>query len=193
MIYGYARVSSDGQDRYGNSKEEQHKALRAAGAEIIFYEHFTGTKADRPEFNKVLAALKSGDMLVVTKIDRFSRSVTDGVTLIDDLIKRDVSVNILNMGIIDNNANNPVSKLMRTMLFAFAEFERDMIVTRTQEGKAIARQKEGWREGRPALDAPAFPEYLARVERGELSVTAACKALGVSRSWWYGKVREQAV
>lgn len=192
MIYGYARVSSDGQDRYGNSKEDQHNALRAAGAEVIYYEHFTGTKADRPEFNKVLAALESGDTLVVTKIDRFSRSVTDGVTLIDELLERGVTVNILNMGIIDNNANNPVSKLMRTMLFAFAEFERDMIVTRTQEGKAIARQKEGWREGRPALDVPAFAEYHARVERGELTVTEACKALNVSRSWWYTKARTVA-
>lgn len=192
MIYGYARVSSDGQDRYGNSKEDQHNALRAAGAEVIYYEHFTGTKADRPEFNKVLAALESGDTLVVTKIDRFSRSVTDGVTLIDELIERGVTVNILNMGIIDNNANNPVSKLMRTMLFAFAEFERDMIVTRTQEGKAIARQRPDYREGRPALDVPDFPTYLSRVERGELTVTEACKALNVSRSWWYAKARTVA-
>lgn len=192
MIYGYARVSSDGQDRYGNSKKEQHDALRAAGAEIIYYEHFTGTKADRPEFNKVMKALGAGDMLIVTKIDRFSRSVTDGVTLIDELLERGVTVNILNMGIIDNNANNPVSKLMRTMLFAFAEFERDMIVTRTQEGKAIARQRPDYREGRPSLDVPAFAEYHARVERGELTVTEACKALNVSRSWWYTKSRTVA-
>lgn len=192
MIYGYARVSTGTQDRYGNSPEEQRDALEAAGAEMIFYEHFTGTKADRPEFKKVLAALKAGDTLVVTKIDRFSRSVTDGVMLIDELLKRGVTVNILNMGIIDNNANNPVSKLMRTMLFAFAEFERDMIVTRTQEGKAIARTKAGYHEGRPARIVPAFDEYRARVEYGELTVSEACAALNVSRSWWYKKVRETA-
>lgn len=192
MIYGYARVSTAGQAKDGNSLEAQTIALKAAGAQTIYSDHFTGTKARRPEFTKLIAALRQGDMLVVTKLDRFSRSVTDGVTLIDELLRRGVTVNILNMGIMDNNANNPASKLMRTMLFAFAEFERDMIVTRTQEGKAIARQRPDYHEGRPALDVPDFPTYLSRVERGELTVTEACKALNVSRSWWYAMVRKAA-
>ncbi len=86
-------------------------------------------------------------MLIVTKLDRIARSVKEGLSIIDDLMTRGVTVNVLNMGGIMDNS--PEGKLRRAMFLAFAEFERDMIVSRTQEGKAIARTKSGFREGRP--------------------------------------------
>ena len=82
---------------------------------------------------------------MVTKLDRFARSASQGSELVKELIAKGVKVHILNMGLMDNT---PASKLIRNIFFAFAEFERDMIVERTQEGKAIAKQNPNYREGR---------------------------------------------
>ncbi len=146
MIYGYARVSTKGQAMNGNSLEEQELKLRENGATKIYIDSFTGTKADRPQFKKLLSTLKNGDTLLVTKLDRFARSFIDGAKIVQELIDEGVKINILNVGIMDNT---PSSKLIRHIFFAFSEFERDMIVERTQEGKAIARTKDGFKEGRP--------------------------------------------
>lgn len=144
-IYGYARVSSKGQ-LDNNSLEQQEKQLRDNGAIEVIKEQFTGTTTKRPKFDELIENLKSGDTLIVTKIDRFARSMTQGSLLVKELIDRGIRVNILNVGVMDNT---PASKLVRNIFFAFAEFERDMIVERTQEGKAIAKTKEGFKEGRP--------------------------------------------
>lgn len=141
MKYGYARVSTTGQDFKGQLDE-----LEKEGCEIIYSEKFTGTKSDRPEFKKLLQVLKEGDTLVVTKLDRFARSLSQGSDLVNDLINKGIRVHILNIGILDNT---PSSKLIRNIFFSFAEFERDMIVERTQEGKAIAKQNPDFKEGRP--------------------------------------------
>lgn len=139
--YGYARVSSVGQDLEG-----QVKALKDAGAEQVYSEKMTGTTKERPKFQEVLEVLQEGDTLIVTKLDRFARSATDGVTLIKELLERGVRVHVLNMGVVEDTA---VGRLLLTVMAGFAEFERDMIVERMQEGKALARQREGYREGRP--------------------------------------------
>ena len=150
MIYGYCRVSTKGQAKDGNSLEAQEKALKEAGAIEIYADAFTGTKADRPNFDKLLKVLQDGDTLIVTKLDRFARSMTQGSELVSELIDKGIKVNILNIGMMDNT---PASKLIRNIFFAFAEFERDMIVERTQEGKAIAKQNNpGFKEGRPRTD-----------------------------------------
>ena len=146
MIYGYARVSTKGQAKDGNSLEAQEKALKEAGATRIYTDAFTGTKTDRPEFDKLIAEIKEGDTLVVTKLDRFARSMSQGSELVSSLINRGIKVYILNIGVMDNT---PTSKLIRNVFFAFAEFERDMIVERTQEGKAIAKNNPDYKEGRP--------------------------------------------
>ena len=146
MIYGYARVSTKGQAKDGNSLEAQEKALRESGANEIYVDAFTGTKTDRPEFDKLMDKIQKGDTLIVTKLDRFARSMTQGSELVSDLIEKRIKVYILNIGVMDNT---PSSKLIRNVFFAFAEFERDMIVERTMEGKAIAKQNPDFREGRP--------------------------------------------
>lgn len=146
MIYGYARVSTKGQAKDGNSLEAQEKALRENGAVEIYADAFTGTKAHRPELDKLLEVINDGDKLIVTKLDRIARSATQGIELVNTLLSRGVTVHILNMGIMDNT---PTGKLIRTIMLAFAEFERDMIVERTQEGKAIAKQNPDFTEGRP--------------------------------------------
>ena len=102
MIYGYARVSTKGQAKDGNSLEAQEKSLREAGAIEIFVDAFTGTKTDRPEFKKLLDILESGDTLIVTKLDRFARSMAEGSELVSKLIDMGIRVYILNIGIMDN-------------------------------------------------------------------------------------------
>lgn len=141
MRYGYARVSTTAQDL-----EVQIQALQSEGCEVIYKEKFTGTKTDRPEFNKVLEALQEGDTLIVTKLDRFARSAVEGIQTVKILFARGIKVHILNMGLVENT---PTGRLIFNILSSFAEFERDMIVERTQEGKALARQRDDFKEGRP--------------------------------------------
>lgn len=184
MIYGYARVSTKGQAQEGNSLESQVNALKDVGVETIFCDSFTGTKIDRPEFDKLKGILTSGDKLVVTKLDRFARSASQGTELIEALIEKGVTIHILNLGIMDNT---PTGKLIRTIMFGFAEFERDMIVQRTQEGKEIARSKGIRVDGRPKkLVPPEEFEKLRKLQQnGAMTVKQCCKELGISRSKWY--------
>ena len=138
MKYGYARVSTYKQGTEGNSLEAQKKQLQAAGAEEIVSETYTGTKMNRPAFSALLDKLTDGDTLIVCKLDRFARTAVEGVQIIQDLQKKGVAVNVLNMGTVNNT---PTGKLTLTILLAFAEFERDMIVERCQGGKQEAREQ----------------------------------------------------
>lgn len=142
MICGYARVSTKLQEREGNSLEAQEQQLKAAGARIVFTESFTGATLDRPQLNELRKALEAGDTLMITKLDRLARSASQGITFIEDLLRHGISVHVLNMGLMDNT---PTGKLIRSILLAFAEFERDMIVERTQEGRRLS----GHYGGRP--------------------------------------------
>lgn len=146
MVYGYARVSTKNQAKDGNSIEAQEQALTNAGAIIVYKEAFTGTTTERPEFDKLMSELSAGDTLIVTKLDRIARSAIQGSELIKTLMDKGVSVNVLNMGKMDNSSTG---KLIYQIMFAFAEFERDMIVERTQEGRNMARKNPNFREGRP--------------------------------------------
>ena len=126
--------------------EAQEALLRKNGAEIIYKDSFTGTKMDRPEFDKLMQTVTAGDKIIAVKLDRLSRTAGRGMDLIQKLLNKGVAVHILNMGLIDNS---PTGKLITQVMLAFAEFERDMIIERTSEGKAIARQRPGFHEGRP--------------------------------------------
>ena len=178
MVYGYARVSSKGQARDGNSLESQVETLKANGAEIIFKDSFTGTKIDRPEFDKLLSIVESGDRIIVTKLDRFARTARKGMELIQTLLDKDVSVHVLNMGLIDGS---PTGKLITQVMLAFAEFEADMIRERTAEGKAIARQRPEFREGRPRkYDDDQLRYAIKLLETNSYSKVA--KITGISKT-----------
>jgi len=191
MIYGYARVSTKGQERNGNSLVDQQEKLRAAGCERIYTDSFTGMKIERPAFSELLSLLQEGDVLVVTKLDRFARTAAEGAQTVQELVNRGVEVNVLNMGKADNS---PMGKLMVSIMFSFAEFERDLIVERTTAGKAVARATDpDWHEGRKVKELPQFDEYVAAYERGEKSVSECCRELGIGRSTWYARIRARAV
>ncbi len=179
MKYGYARVSTKGQAINGNSLENQIYKLKEAGCEEIVEEQYTGTTTNRPEFEVLIKKLQAGDTLMVTKLDRFARSATEGGKLIQELMERDIKVRILNMGEVNNT---PQGKLMLTMLLAFAEFERDMIVERTQTGKAIAKTKAGFIEGRPPISAAKKELGVRLILNEQKSYKEAAIATGLSIS-----------
>ena len=144
MIYGYARVSTTAQ-----SLGEQLEQLKQAGVskENVYKEKFTGTKINRPEFTKLLSILEDNDTVVVTKLDRFARNTKEALEVIEPLLERNITIKVLNLGTIENTTIGRM--IMRTIL-SVAEMERDMIVERTQEGKAFAkRNNPNFREGRP--------------------------------------------
>lgn len=178
MVYGYARVSTGGQAKDGNSIEAQEKLLRENGAEMVFTDSFTGTKLERPQLSALLKRLETGDTIIVAKLDRIARSLTGGSALVNELIERGMRVHILNIGMMDNK---PASRLIRNIFFSFAEFERDMIVERTREGKAIAKTKAGFKEGRPRKFTPyQLSRGLELLETH--SYSQASEMTGISKS-----------
>lgn len=191
MIYGYARVSTKKQEKNGNSLEAQEKLLRDNGATKIYHDAFTGTKVDRPMLQELISELSPGDVLMVTKLDRLGRSLSKTSDLITELIDKGITINILNLGVLNNSS---VNTLLRNVLLAFAQFERDMIVERTSEGKEICREtKPDWKEGRKVIDTPDFEKFLKKQKDGLLTVEECCSELGISRRTWYNRVKEVAV
>ena len=146
MIYGYARVSTVTQSRDGNSLEDQENALKEYGCQEIVTEAYSGKTMARPQFQHLLSKLVEGDTLVVTKLDRFARTTIEGVQTVQTLFNRGIKVHILNMGLVEDTN---IGHLILTIMLAFAEYERSMIVERCTSGKAIAKQNPNFKEGRP--------------------------------------------
>ena len=159
MIYGYIRVSTKRQED-GNSIEDQTQEIlqRYPDAALII-EVLSGAE-DRRLFNELLGKLQEHDVLAVTKLDRFCRTTKEGLGAIDYLRNKHVIIHIMNMGIIEDT---PVGRMIVTNLLAFAEYERAMIIERTQRGKAIARKNKDYREGRP-------PKYNKKHKEHALSL-----------------------
>lgn len=183
MVYGYARVSTKWQAREGNSLEAQEAALKANGAQIIYTDCFTGKRSNRPNLKLLLEQLHEGDTLMCTKLDRIARSLTGGSELVNLLINRGIKVHILNIGILDNT---PSSKLIRNIFFAFAEFERELIIERTQEGKEIAKQNGDYREGRPKIYSEKQIDHALQLKqkysyRQVEELTGICKSTLIKR------------
>lgn len=147
MIYGYARVSAKTQLK-GNSLDEQRVELKRNGCEVIVEEQFTGKTTARPKFEDLIKILRADDTLVVCKLDRFARNVTEGIATIKYLFNKGVKVHVLNVGLLENTA---MGNFFITTLLAVAELERCMILERTASGKDIARLREGYKEGRPPV------------------------------------------
>ena len=184
--YGYARVSTVKQVN-GNSLDDQEQLLSGNGCHEIIIEQYTGKTTDRPKLNDLIERLQPGDTLMVTKLDRLARTVREGSNLIQQLIAKDIAVTILNMGTI---SNKPMDRLMLNVMLAFAEFERDIIAERTQSGKAIARTKEGFKDGRPKKYTKAQMDHALQLLE-QYSFTQVEKFTGISKSTLIRAKREQ--
>lgn len=179
MIYGYARVSTIGQSKDGNSLDDQMQALSSYGCDEIITEAFTGKTMARPNFTKLLTKLQCGDTLVVTKLDRFARTALEGCQTVKELFDRGIKVHILNIGLIENTLTG---NLILTVFLAFAEYERGVIIERTQAGKAIARSQPGYHEGRPKKYRPAQLDHALGLLSSGMTYKQVEDITGISKS-----------
>jgi DNA invertase Pin-like site-specific DNA recombinase len=174
MIVGYARVSTDGQ-----SLEAQQAALTEGGAEKIFAEKVSGAVTQRKALARAIAALGAGDVLLVTRLDRLARSTRDLLNVLDQVGKAGASFKSLADAWADTTT--PHGRLMLTVLGGLAEFERELIKARTDEGRKRA-QARGVRFGRKLkLTAHQRGEAIARRDAGE-TLTEIGRSYNVSHS-----------
>lgn len=172
--YGYARVSTLRQDL-----QEQIDEIAAKGVneDNIFAEKMTGTRADRPEWLKLISIVQAGDEILVTKLDRLGRSLQIILKEIDELTDKKVTVTVGNMSF---DRKTPTGKLMLNVMASFAEFERDMIVERMQGARAYKRQTDpGYREGRKRKLTPEMVKAMRTYYRTHTQVQTA-EAFGIS-------------
>jgi DNA invertase Pin-like site-specific DNA recombinase len=144
--FGYCRVSTNGQLDNNSLEQQEQEILNKYSNSRIIKEVFTGTKTDRPKFNELMNNLNEGDTLIVTKLDRLARNTVEGIKIVEELFAKGVSVHVLNVGLLENTS---MGKFFLTTLLAVAEMERNTIIERTQAGKEISKQKDGFKDGRP--------------------------------------------
>ena len=184
---GYARCSTDRQDLTA-----QHEALAALGVETdrIYTDHgLTGRTRARPGLDQALAAVRAGDTLVVTKLDRLARSAPDARAIADSLVERDVK---LALGGSVYDPTDPMGKMFFNILATFAEFESDLIRMRTREGMKIARAKGKLRGKKPKLSDRQQRELRRMYDTGEYSVSDLAELFSVSRPTIYRTLNRTA-
>jgi DNA invertase Pin-like site-specific DNA recombinase len=186
---GYCRCSTDLQDL-----SAQREGLRRLGVapERIYIDHgFTGTNRDRPGLREALAAVRAGDVLVVTKLDRLARSVPDARAIADELTRRQVKLNI---GGSVYDPTDPIGELLFTVLSMIAEFEADLAQMRTREGMAIAKAKGRLRGKKPKL-SPSQEAHLVELHQAgrHTTTTELGELFNVARSTVYRAINRAAV
>jgi DNA invertase Pin-like site-specific DNA recombinase len=165
MLIGYARVSTNDQET-----ATQVTALKAAGCERTYREKASGGRWDRPKLHRLLDQIRKGDVLVVWKLDRLSRSLRDVLTIMERLAEAEAGFRSLTEAI---DTTTPAGRMMMQMVGAFAEFERMMLRERTKAGLDLARQ-EGRIGGRPPkLTRQQQSEIRKMVSKGKMATEAA--------------------
>ncbi len=172
--FGYARVSTDGQ-----SLTAQVAELRAANCERVYQEKISGARSDRKQLTQLMAGLDKGDILVVTRLDRLARSTRDLLNLLGAVAEKGAGFKSLRDTWADTTT--PHGRLMLTVLGGLAEFERELIRTRTGEGRQRARARGVVMGRRPKLTAHQRREAIARREAGEI-LTDIARSYNVSHS-----------
>lgn len=174
---GYGRVSTTDQN-----PESQRDALTAAGCTKVYVDHYTGTKADRPQWNRVRDdVLDTGDTLVITRLDRLGRSTKDLLSIAADLEERGINLVATEQSI---DTTTPEGKLFFTMIAAFAEFEHSMMRARTMDGLAAARAR-GRKGGRKSALTDAQCERIRKLYADGLGVSTLAEDFKVSRPTIY--------
>lgn len=174
--FGYARVSTLGQ-----STDHQEAALRDAGCDKIYIEKYTGTKANRPGLNELREHLREGDTVVVTKLDRLGRSTKDLLQIVTEFEQQGVNFFVLEQNI---NTSTPDGRLFFTLISAFAQFEAEIIASRTRDGLAAAKAA-GKLGGRKSVLTPLQKEEISNFYESGKQVTEIAKLFGVTRQVVY--------
>jgi DNA invertase Pin-like site-specific DNA recombinase len=167
MLIGYARASTDNQDTAA-----QVASLKAAGCERMYREKASGGRWDRPELHRLLDHLRKGDVLLVWKLDRLSRSLRDVLTIMERLAEAKAGFRSLTEAI---DTTTPAGRMMMQMVGAFAEFERAMLKERTKAGLDAARQDGRIGGRRPKLSPQQQAEIRRMVSRGHKTAADAAR------------------
>ncbi|WP_237203443.1 recombinase family protein [Rothia endophytica] len=184
LLIGYARVSTSEQDL-----ATQQAALTALGVlpENLYVDHgLTGTNRERPGLGKALAAVRAGDTLVVTKLDRLARSLPDARDIADELNRKGVA---LSLGGSIYDPKDPVGRLLFNVLGMVAEFEADLIRARTKEGMAIAKAKGKLKGKQPKLSPAQRKHLLSIAPQGEHTQSELAELFNVSRTTIYRELK----
>lgn len=191
MIYGYCRVSSKEQLDNNSFQLQETEILNKYENAVIIKEQFTGTTTDRPKFNQLIKSLDKNHILVVSKLDRLARNTVEGIEIVERLFNMGVSVHVLNVGLLENTT---MGRFFLTTLLAVAEMERNTIVERTQNGKAIAKTKSGFKEGRPRKFTQKQLDNalsMLSINGGDKSYNEVAELLGISKSTLIRENRKQ--
>src|SRR5215212_9266725 len=181
MQIGYARVSTDDQNL-----DLQRDALEKAGCERIFTDRVTGTKAERKGLTEALSHLRSGDTLIVWRLDRLGRSLRHLIDTVTDLQERGIGFKSLQESI---DTTTSGGKLVFHIFGALAEFEREIIRERTKAGLTAARSR-GRRGGRPKVLSDKKAEMARQIYADRThSIDEICQTLGISRTTFYRYVK----
>jgi len=171
MLIGYARVSTQDQD-----SAAQVAALKTSGCELIFKEKASGGRWDRPELHRLLGQLRQGDVLVVWKLDRLSRSLKDVLTLMEKIAQAGAGFRTLTEAI---DTTSPGGRMMMQIVGTFAEFERAMLRERTRNGLDAARKQGRVGGRRPKLKPHQQQEILNLVNSGQKTAAEAARLFNV--------------
>ena len=176
MKIGYARVSTEAQNL-----SRQIDALHEYGVDELYTEKMTGTKASRPELDKVRLRMREGDSVVVESLSRLGRSTRDLLNLLDEFDKKGVQLVSLKESI---NTATPTGKLLVTVLSAISQFERDLIVQRTEEGLKAARAR-GRKGGRPKTDQRVVEKAIKLYQTKAYTAREVANLCGISVATLY--------
>lgn len=182
MIIGYARVSTAEQNL-----DRQIDALQNYGVEELYQEKMTGTKADRPELEKVKLRLRKGDTLVIESLSRLGRSTKDLLSLVDEFDRKGIILISLKENI---DISTPTGKLLLTVLSALCQFERDLTVQRTNEGLQAARAR-GRKGGRPKTSSKLIELALTLYDSKNYSIKEITERTGISQGTLYKAINER--
>lgn len=183
MIFGYARVSTQEQNL-----DRQLDSLKAAGVEEVVQEKITGTKADRPELNRLLDKLRKGDVILIADLTRLSRSTKDLFNLVEQVEKKGANIKSLKESWLDTTT--PQGKLMFTLMVGISQFEKDLISQRTKEGLAAARAR-GKKGGRkPKLDTNKRKVIYELYLQKKTTVKDLCDMFNITKPTLYKIIEE---
>lgn len=186
MKIGYARCSTAQQDLAA-----QRQQLRELGATRIYFDHgLTGTNRDRPGLREAMAAVRESDVLVVAKLDRLARSLPDARDIVEELTSMGVS---LQLGTSVHDPKDPTARLLYNALAMVAEFESDLIRSRTRQGMQLAKAKGRLRGKQPKLNSKQEEHLVALHAAGDHTVSELADLFSVSRGTVYRALERASV
>jgi DNA invertase Pin-like site-specific DNA recombinase len=181
---GYQRVST--------LVQTQERQLDGIQLDKVFTEHASGKDTVRPQLRAMLDYVREGDRVLVHSVDRLGRNVRDLIGLVEEMTGKGVAVEFVKQGLVfDNDTANPMNQLMFTMLAAFAEFERALMLERQAEGIAIAKAAGKYKGRKPSLTPEQATAVATRLDGGE-SASALAREYGISRATIYNTARRAA-